>query len=196
MSTLRDQNIQQHIKIDEVNTFVETGTYRGDTTAWAAEHFTNVYSIELGDTLYRRCVQRFANQKNVHLINGDSVTSLARLLPTIKERAFLWLDAHYSSRDTEKGHISVPLLEELLVIASHPINNHIILIDDYRLFGWMNASGEEDWSAVTEDKIKEILRSINPRYRLFGARDIYMATTTDKLTLYGLLRSFLYRLGY
>ena len=196
MSTLRDQNIQQLIKIDEVDTFVETGTYRGDTTAWAAERFTNVYSIELGDTLYRRCVQRFANQENVHLINGDSVSSLKRLLPTIEGQFFIWLDAHYSSRDTAKGQVSVPLLEELRVIASHPTKDHIILIDDLRLFGWKNDSGEEDWTEVTEKNVEEILRGINPRYRLFGARDIYIAATTDKLTFYGFLRSLLYKLGY
>ena len=92
MSTLRDQNIEQIIKLDEADIFIETGTYRGDTTAWAAKHFTSVYSIELGETLYSRCVLRFADQMNVHLINGDSVQSLARLLPTIEKRAIFWYD--------------------------------------------------------------------------------------------------------
>jgi hypothetical protein len=104
-----------------------------------------------------------------------------------------WLDAHYSSRDTAKGEVSVPLLDELQVIASHPIKDHVILIDDYRLFGWKNASGEEDWTTITGKNVGQILRSINPKYRLFDARDMYIAATTSNLTFYGLLRSFLGR---
>jgi hypothetical protein len=169
MSTLRHKNIQQLINLGLVHTFIETGTYRGDTTAWASKHFAQVHSIELGETLYDHCVARFADRDNVHLIHGDSVKSLQRLLPTVNDRIMFWLDAHYSSRDTAKGEVSVPLLDELQVIASHPIKDHVILIDDYRLFGWKNASGEEDWTTITGKNVGQILRSINPKYRLFDA---------------------------
>ena len=113
--------------------FIETGTYWGDGAQQALDAgFETVYSIELGDELYERCVERFKDRPNVHLLKGESYIVLDELLPTINEPVTFWLDAHHSGGDTVKGKYNTPLMYELDAIAKHHIKTHTILIDDLR----------------------------------------------------------------
>jgi hypothetical protein len=52
----------------------------------------------------------------------------------------------------------VPLLEELTIIRKHEINNHIIIIDDVRLFG--------NEGYPTLNQIEFVLHKINPQYEI------------------------------
>ena len=52
----------------------------------------------------------------------------------IEERCIFWLDGHYSDGVTAEGDEITPVNTEIEVIAAHPIKNHVILIDDARLF--------------------------------------------------------------
>jgi hypothetical protein len=116
-----------------VDAFIEGGTFRGDTTAWAAEHFSRVVSIEFSKTLYDAARERFRDERKIELRFGDSRAVLAELVPALDAPAMFWLDSHWSGGATYGENDECPLLEELRVLASSPIE-HVVLVDDARLF--------------------------------------------------------------
>lgn len=114
--------------------FVETGTYRGDTAKWAADHFEDVYTIENSEILFQQHSGSLAALPNVHACCGDSRSLLPAILENIGERKGLhWLDSHWFGGDTGGGEEDqCPLLAELQALFHR--TQDIILIDDARLF--------------------------------------------------------------
>jgi hypothetical protein len=45
-----------------------------------------------------------------------------------------WLDGHFCGGVSAHGDKGTPILEELNLILSHRVKEHVILIDDARLF--------------------------------------------------------------
>lgn len=141
--------------------FIETGSYYGDGIAQALETgFKEVYSIELSPYLHAKCVERFQSNPHVHLYQGDSSVVLKDILENLHEQATFWLDGHYSEGETAKGKSCTPILEELALIATHPIKCHTILIDDVRQFGTVS------FDFIQLDDIDKALKRINPRYQI------------------------------
>lgn len=151
-------------RIPEV--FVETGTYKGNTTARMARHFRDVHTIELSEELYRRASDRFENQSNVTCHHGSSPDVLRSLAPTIDEPAIFYLDAHWSGGVTAHGEVEVPLLEEIDIILARNMPD-IIIVDDIRLVGTAGKTGlrfsreypesDFDWRDITMEAILERL---------------------------------------
>src|SRR5882724_7917824 len=113
--------------------FVETGTYRGNTAAWAAGQFTRVTTIELSPAFHAAAQERFRGQPGVRLLRGESSAVLREIVPTLTGPALFWLDAHWSGLDTVGREAECPLLAEIAVInAASPV--HTVLVDDARLF--------------------------------------------------------------
>ena len=113
--------------------FIETGTNRAGTSRWAARHFDRVISIEADPELHRTARQRVASYANVDLRLGQSQEVLKTLLPELSRPALVWLDAHWSGGVTAGEDAQCPLLEEIAVIDAG-MTQHLILIDDARLF--------------------------------------------------------------
>lgn len=113
--------------------FVETGTYRGDTAAWAAAHFSRVTTIELSPDYCAAAQARFRDQPNVRVMEGDSGEALSVVVPALPDRACFWLDAHWSGLDTAGRETECPLLAELALLNAAPVT-HVVLVDDARLF--------------------------------------------------------------
>lgn len=126
-------------------TFVETGTYLGDMVFAARGIFDRIYSIELGDKLYENAKARFSKHSHISILHGNSAELLPEILLYIKEPCLFWLDAHYSAGITAKGEILTPILQELKHIFRHPIEDHVILIDDAADF-----NGENDYPTIEE----------------------------------------------
>lgn len=116
-----------------ISTFVETGTYLGDTTYAMADHFQTLYSIELSGHFHALAKKRFQKFAHIHLLLGDSAEVLKKVVPELKSRAIFWLDGHYSGGLTAKGEKECPVFEELTAIFASP-HEHLIFIDDARLF--------------------------------------------------------------
>lgn len=116
-----------------LRSFIETGTFRGDTAQWAAAHFEEVSTIELSPIYHAAAAQRFARNRRVRALVGNSPTVLAELVPKLSAPALFWLDAHWSGLDTSGRDRECPLLDELAPITASPLD-HVVLVDDARLF--------------------------------------------------------------
>jgi len=113
--------------------FVETGTYRGNTAAWAGRHFAHVATIELSPAFHAAALERFRLQPNVRALCGGSADVLREIVPALTAPALFWLDAHWSGVDTAGREAECPVLEEIALINASPAA-HVVLVDDARLF--------------------------------------------------------------
>jgi hypothetical protein len=155
-----------------ITTFVESGTFLGDTIERFKNSFSRLYSIELQYDLCDAAQRRFTADENVTIIHGDSGKVLKELLETIEVPALFWLDGHYSSEfyigetfvRTARGEKDTPIVEELhaVLAASLP---HAILVDDARLFGI-----DKDYPSI--EQIGKILRTSRFCHRARIMRDI------------------------
>ena len=116
--------------------WIETGTFRGITTAFLAKTAKHVYSIEPGPELVRSARKRFAKSPNVTIIEGLSEHCLGDVLEKVSGNVSFWLDGHWSEGITFKGPIDTPILQELQEIENHlgRLDDVRILIDDMRCF--------------------------------------------------------------
>lgn len=142
-------------------TFVETGTYMGDTVLLAIESgFKNIHSIELNGTLYEQAVKKFSENKNVKLWQGDSIDCLEEIVSSLDSPATFWLDAHASGPMPGGKSGGSPVIDELNIIMKSSIKEHTIFIDDRRLFG------SSEWSYVKELDAMDLIKKINPNYKI------------------------------
>ena len=118
-------------------TWIESGTFVGETTNFLSKTAKRVVSIEPEPELFRKAKQRFAGVNNVEIIKGLSEEVFPSLLPTIGGRVNFWLDGHYSAGFTHLGPQETPIVDELQAIADNMQNFEgvCVLVDDVRLFG-------------------------------------------------------------
>jgi hypothetical protein len=113
--------------------FIETGTYQGDTTRWASNHFESVHTIERAESLYNLYNEELSQIKGVIPYLGDSRDLLPDILhTTANQKSVFWLDGHWSGGETAGEDDECPLLDELTCLSNR--SGDIVLIDDARLF--------------------------------------------------------------
>lgn len=116
-----------------VNTFVETGTFMGATSLWASTLFKKVITIENARPIYEKTSSKYKDVKNIEFLSGNSKDHLKNIVQNLDHVAIFWLDAHWSGGETYGVNDECPLIEEIRIINDSKLN-HIILIDDARLF--------------------------------------------------------------
>ena len=168
-SIVKQRVIINYQKKYNCSTFIETGTYLGDTVEALKTKFKKVISIELGMDLYINAKERFLNDKNIEIFQGDSGKVLPQIVLGLKDPAIFWLDGHYSAGITAKGDKICPILEELDAIFDNSNLNHILLIDDARDF-----VGEGDYPTI--DRLTDYIKSKNERYKVQVKHDIIRYT--------------------
>jgi hypothetical protein len=165
--TIKVQEILKYASRFDLSVFVETGTYLADTLRAVSHRFRRLYSIELDPDLAALARSRFAHRANVQVVTGDSAHILPTLLREIHEPCLFWLDAHYSGGATAGANKKTPIIDELRGIMAHPIEKHVVLIDDARLFvgrggfptmGSMESlvRSKQNWRIDVEDDIIRI----------------------------------------
>lgn len=115
-----------------IPTFVETGTYQGETTRWAAGVFEQVITIEIDSETAAAAQLSFQSLNNIRLIVADSAKGLSEALKEQSGPLFFWLDAHKGGGYFGSGD-DCPLLQELDAIATYS-DESFIFIDDARGF--------------------------------------------------------------
>ena len=126
-------------------TWVETGTYFGETTEFLSRTCELIISIEPSPELATRAKALFESSKNVNIVNGTSEEFMGRVLDGLgkdgKNDLNFWLDGHYSAGVTYLGDKPCPIVEELLEIGERmkDFSCVSIFVDDVRAFSVGNA---------------------------------------------------------
>jgi hypothetical protein len=129
------QKYRQRILFDllycfPIKAIVETGTFRGTTTAFFAGTALPVYTTEIHPRFFSYSRLHFLfNRELIHLHNQDSRSFLRTLSEdrsVPKEDVFFYLDAHWGE--------DLPLKEELEIIFSN-WKRPIVMIDDFAVPG-------------------------------------------------------------
>ena len=143
-------------------TFIETGSMEGWTMGIANAHgFKTMHGIELMQKYYDFSVEQFKDNPNIHFYLGESPDVLPMLVENLTEPATFWLDAHASGPDIPGGKYGgCPLVQEIEAINLSPCKDHVIMIDDTRLFG------SHEWDYLDKQKVIDALYAINPNYKL------------------------------
>jgi len=116
-----------------VDTFVETGTYKGQTSHRMARIFKNVFTVEGSEFYFKVAVQNLINDANVSITNSDSVSFLEGSIWNYKPAIF-WLDAHWCGTETAGVENECPVIAEIRALKNIDLSKSAILIDDARLF--------------------------------------------------------------
>lgn len=148
-----------------LNTLIETGTYLGSMVNAMKGEFDEIVSIELDEQLSEMARRRFARYGHISIIQGDSAKILPKLLLGRENPCLFWLDGHYSGGITAKGARETPIVQELLEILRHPVDGHVVLVDDAREF-----NGERDYPTLSE--IRRLVSEQWPNWKFEVENDI------------------------
>jgi Glycosyl transferase family 2 len=121
--------------VSPIKTFVETGTFHGDSVETAAPYFDELWSVEHSEESYVLAAKRFEERPNIRIEHGESPKFLEdRMEEYSSKPVMFWLDAHsFHDGRTSCVDARTPILRELEAIKSlHPAS--ILLIDDARLY--------------------------------------------------------------
>ena len=122
--------IKEHFSIE---IFVETGTFRGKTSKWAAGIFRDIITIENSRDLFDSASKTLIKYKNIHPLFGSSPIQLSGVVKEINQPALFWLDAHWCGGSTYGEVDPCPLLDEIRIIKQSDYK-HVLMIDDARFF--------------------------------------------------------------
>jgi hypothetical protein len=159
----------------QITSFIETGTYRGDTAVWAASYFQRVLTVERSKVIYDETRDRHGmKHKNIDFLFGDSVSALKQLIGGLTGPSVFWLDAHWCGGYSSKEDGECPLLNEIETIhCSH--QTHFLFIDDARLF--TSPPPEplqiDQWPSI--DQVIHALQSGHKDYYIVIHEDVIMA---------------------
>lgn len=112
--------------------FIETGTYKGGSSFWAAQHFDKVYTIEIDPAISKATSSRKDCPKNIEFLVGNSRDVLPELIKEISSPSLFWLDGHWCNISEIGKDVECPLMEELKALKE--FGDSVILIDDARAF--------------------------------------------------------------
>ncbi len=148
----------QHVKIRILKanslknaTWIETGTYLGDTTSKLAKIARRVISIEPQPELSAFASTRLKRYKNVEIFNDTSESCIAKVINGVSGPACFWLDGHYSGDITFQGAEVSPILAELSAISSFLKSHEVVVcVDDFRLFVNSTNSGYPPQTILVE----------------------------------------------
>jgi len=162
---VKEELIREYAKNFNTGILIETGTYLGDMVHAMKRYFSRIISFELDETLAAQAQQRFAKDDHVEIVQGDSGKLLDNYLADINEPCLFWLDGHYSGGITAKGALETPIKNEVIAILSHPIDGHVLLIDDARCF-----TGENDYPTL--DELKNFVAERKPNHKFSVEHDV------------------------
>lgn len=165
---LKQMTVAEYGRRYNLRCLVETGTYYGEMVAALRKQFDRIYSIELDPELAGYSRQRFKNYPQVKILEGDSGALVPQVVAQLDRPAVFWLDAGYYGVDLTKGDLS-RLLTELRAILSSRVREHVVLMDDARIFVGTD-------SKFTASQLVAWIEREYPDRKVEIARDIFRVT--------------------
>jgi hypothetical protein len=151
-------NNELEANVKDYPSFVETGTYKGESIFNMEPYFDKLYTIEIKKEFYEEVRSKYTGDKITFLL-GDSSSLIGTVCSSLTENTIFFLDGHWSSCGTGKGDKDCPLYEELQSIMIELKQKAIVIIDDVRLFGKGPNKGNEvcNWEDISSSRILEIV---------------------------------------
>jgi len=128
-----------------IDTFVESGTYLGQTAQHAARIFPQVETVEIYEEFYHKAQELLSQYNNVTIHHDSTINIFPQIISKLtkhKKNTLFWLDGHFmtsmSQDETAENFLPsdfTPVEKELEIIKESNLKQSIILIDDIRLFG-------------------------------------------------------------
>ena len=156
MGDIKRFDINNIITKGKIKTFCETGTLLGDAVNYMRDFsFDKIISIEIMPDYVKKARERFANDKRVNIVEGDSSLILPTVLHNIDTNCLFWLDAHFPGADLkhkkyddEKNKDTrIPLQKELNYIHQRVGKyNDVVIIDDL----WIYEEGPFEWGTFNQ----------------------------------------------
>jgi hypothetical protein len=126
---VKQRAVVEYARAFGLSTLIETGTYYGEMIAAVASHFQRIYSIEIDPQLAGLARRRFQRFPHVTILEGDSQTTVPRLVEQLHGPCLWWLDAGYCGWAGAAG-TSDRLNSEFEAILAARSHGHVILMDD------------------------------------------------------------------
>jgi len=125
----------EHFAI-KAGAWVETGTFKGETTAFLAKRFSKVITLEPSPHFFDLAKANLSKYRNVSILHASSEEKFEECLITVAPKANLWLDGHFSGGKTFHAESISPIAHELSIVKKHKgkFTELLIFIDDIRLF--------------------------------------------------------------
>lgn len=162
---VKRSTVRAYARAFGLDTLIETGTYLGAMIKSTRDIFRTIISIELDPHLYERARHKLSEPGHITILNGDSAEVLPRILAGIRSPCLFWLDAHHSGMLTACGKLESPVSLELECILSHPVGEHVVLIDDAHAF--VGRGGYP-----TLDELQAMVATYRPAWLMDVADDI------------------------
>lgn len=157
MGSLMRFKLAEFVECYKLRTFVETGTARGDSLAYAAmrPEFEQLLSCEIMPLLAAGAIARFNEDPRIAVLRMESGLFMRLVAASALPPALFWLDAHYPGAGFGLGDYGdagpeaerLPLRRELQMIQAHRDGRDMILIDDLRIYetgAWEDGPLPED----------------------------------------------------
>jgi hypothetical protein len=129
--------------------------------------------------LYAAAKKRFAEDRNVTLIQGNSAEKIKEALDLVAAtRPLIWLDAHWSGGNTAKADGNTPILSEVRSITAAGLDDVVILVDDISFFWSVNPGFNVHESIGGYPEVNVLidqLLALNPSFEIFVNCDIMVA---------------------
>jgi hypothetical protein len=141
--------------------FVETGTWKGQTTQLVAEmeEFDKVFTVELAKDLYQEVSAQLKDNDKIECIYGNAKEVVAILAEEIQEPVMWYLDAHHiDGTDTPR---EMSIFEEFAGIKLRKLPD-IVIVDDVHMFG--RREFEAPWSKLSPGIIEQALAPVHRAY--------------------------------
>jgi hypothetical protein len=170
-SVLKRRVIASYAQRHKLKTFVESGTYLGETVAFMRSYCPRVYSVEFQVHLAKAAQERFAHDPSIRIFQGDGSAWIPRIVAELKEPALFWLDGHFAAGTARDGELACPTVQEISSVLADTRYPHLLLVDDAREF-----QGEGGYPTL--DVLQQVILSASPDASIEVRNDIVRVTQT------------------